>query len=261
MIELTPLQVLFAYLFLVVLIFILKYRGIKKEKLLIISSLRMTIQLIIMGYLLIWLFEHPHPLLSLAMLFVMFSFAIMTVFRKFKGQLNQQFKIRIAIFFFICGLPVLFYFLYVIISIKPYYNPQYVIPIAGMLIGNSMTGVTLSIHALLNGLYKQQEMIETHLILGATPKEATKDLTNHAFDQAMMPTINSMLGMGIIFLPGMMTGQILAGINPSSAILYQIAIMMGILGSVTLTSYMILNFGVSTFFNQENQLMSYNKAK
>jgi putative ABC transport system permease protein len=245
-----------AYIFLVILIIILKYRGIRKEKLLIISSIRMTIQLILMGYILIWLFEHPHPLLSLGMLFVMFSFAILTIFSKFKGQLNDTLKIRIALIFFSSGLPVLFYFLYVIIQVRPFFNPQYIIPIAGMLIGNSMTGVTLSIHALLNGLNKQKEMIETHLILGATPKQATKELTNHAFDQAIMPTINSMLGMGIIFLPGMMTGQILAGVQPNHAIMYQIAIMMGILGSVTLITYMILNFGISTFFNHEAQLIN-----
>lgn len=91
-------------------------------------------------------------------------------------------------------------------------------------------------------------------MLGALPKVAVKDIVDNAFDAAVLPTINSMVGMGIVFLPGMMTGQILAGLSPVSAIKYQIAIMLGILGSVSLTVIVFINFGYKTFFNKDSQL-------
>jgi putative ABC transport system permease protein len=92
-------------------------------------------------------------------------------------------------------------------------------------------------------------------MLGATPKAAAKSIVNNAFDAAILPTINFMVGMGIVFLPGMMTGQILAGASPVTAIQYQIAIMLGITGSVALTVILLVQFGYQAFFNQEQQLI------
>ncbi len=91
-------------------------------------------------------------------------------------------------------------------------------------------------------------------MLGATPKMATKPLVDCAFDAAIIPTINAMVGMGIVFLPGMMTGQILAGVSPLTAIEYQIAIMLGIVGSVALTVIIFMELGYKTYFNNEQQL-------
>ncbi|NLV47233.1 MAG: ABC transporter permease, partial [Clostridiaceae bacterium] len=80
-------------------------------------------------------------------------------------------------------------------------------------------------------------------------------ILDNAFDAAILPTINSMVGMGIVFLPGMMTGQILSGISPVTAIEYQIAIMLGILGSVALTVILFIQIGYKTFFNEQDQLV------
>jgi putative ABC transport system permease protein len=91
-------------------------------------------------------------------------------------------------------------------------------------------------------------------MLGATPQMAVREVVNDAFSAAVIPTINSMLGMGIVFLPGMMTGQILAGASPLTAIEYQLAIMMGILGSVSLTVYLLVRQGYRSFFNERAQL-------
>lgn len=101
----------------------------------------------------------------------------------------------------------------------------------------------------------QKNLVEEALILGATPQAATKSIVNSAFDAAIMPTINSMLGMGIVFLPGMMTGQILSGTSPATAVNYQIAIMLGILGAVALTVILMLQLGYRNFFNEEDQLI------
>ncbi|MBT9142591.1 MAG: putative iron export permease protein FetB [Dehalococcoidia bacterium] len=101
----------------------------------------------------------------------------------------------------------------------------------------------------------QKTVVETALMLGATPKAAAKSIVDSAFGAAILPTINSMVGMGIVFLQGMMTGQILAGAFPVTAIQYQIAIMLGITGSVALTVILLIQFGYQTFFNQEQQLI------
>jgi len=234
-----------------ILFFGLRKRGIGRERLLIVATIRMTVQLILTGYLLIYLFDNPHPLWTLLVILVMVLFAIYTIFKKFSGELSRKLKRVIAVSLPLGGLPVLIFFLLVVIRIDPYFDPQYVIPITGMIIGNSMTGISLGLHTMIKGMQVEREAIEAHLLLGATPRQASRDLINHAFDNAIMPTINSMLGMGIIFLPGMMTGQILSGVVPTMAIQYQIVIMLGILSSVSATTFLALKFGALTFFRND----------
>lgn len=253
-IELSYWQVAFGYVFVVILLFLLKRRGISREKELILASIRMTIQLVAVGYILMLLIDNPHPLITLFIVLIMISFAIMTIFKKFKNRLSPALKRVIIISMPLGTVPVFLYFLWVVIGVEPYYNPQYFIPITGMIIGNSMTGISLGIHTMINRYENRKEEIEEALILGATPKEASHLIINDSFDAAILPTLNSMLGMGIIFLPGMMTGQILSGIDPTMAILYQIGVMLGILGGVSLTTYAFLQLGYATFFNKQKQL-------
>jgi putative ABC transport system permease protein len=215
----------------------------------------MTLQLILVGYVLEYVFQNPSPWITAGIILLMEAFAIYTVYGKFKGRLSLSLKKIIALSMSAGTLLCLGYFLFIVIRISPWYSPQYFIPIAGMLIGNSMTGVTLGLKMLLEGMSVEKHLIEEALILGATPQKASAKMINSAFDAAIMPTINSMLGMGIIFLPGMMTGQILSGTSPTTAIAYQIAIMLGILGAVALTVIMLLQLGYRTFFNREAQLI------
>ncbi len=255
-IELNFFQVLLGYLFIVIILIIIRLRGLNKEKVLIIASIRMTVQLVLVGFILTAIFEEPHPLISLSAVLLMIVFAIFTVFNKFKGLLSRPIKKVIIISLPVGGLVALSYFLYMVIRIEPYYNPQYIIPITGMVIGNSMTGITLGINSMIRRFKDQKETIEQALILGANEKQASHDIINESFDTAIMPTLNNMLGMGIVFLPGMMTGQILAGIAPNIAIMYQIGVMLAILGGVALSTYLFLILGYRTFFNEQVQLIS-----
>ncbi|PKM85663.1 MAG: iron export ABC transporter permease subunit FetB [Firmicutes bacterium HGW-Firmicutes-11] len=254
-IDLTIPQILLAYVFVFVVLFIVRARGIKREREILLSSVRMTLQLILTGYVLIYIFENPHPLITIAIILLMEGFAIGTVFQKFKGKLSRKLKRVIALSMSAGTLCCLFYFLLAVVQISPWYDPQYFVPIAGMIVGNSMTGVSLGIKSLTEGMTMQKNLVEEALVLGATPKTATRDIINNTFDGAIMPTINSMLGMGIVFLPGMMTGQILSGIAPTTAIAYQIAIMLGILGSVSLSVILMLVLGYRTFFNEQDQMV------
>jgi len=124
-----------------------------------------------------------------------------------------------------------------------------------------MTGVSLGVNNLVSGFEANKAQIEGALMLGATPKQAAKKVVNQAFDAAMLPTINSMVGMGIIFLPGMMTGQILSGTSPIVAVEYQIAIMLGIVGSVSLSVILYLQLAYKSFFNERLQLVMKEKKK
>lgn len=247
-------QLALGYIFVLLILFILKRRQISREKELILATFRMTFQLVIMGFLLTIIIENPHPLITLFMVVIMLAFAVFTIFRKFKSRLFSELKKVIVITLPIGTLSSLLYFLFVVIRIEPYFNPQYVIPITGMIVGNSMTGISLGIHTMLNRFTDNKEALETALHLGATPKVACKTIVNESFDAAIMPTLNNMLGMGIIFLPGMMTGQILSGVAPTTAIMYQIGIMLGILGGVAFSTYLSLRWGYMTFFNTQDQL-------
>lgn len=253
--SLTITQVALGYVFVAIVLALLKTRGLSREKELLWASLRMTLQLVLVGFLLVFIFDAANPWLSLAIVLLMVFFATYTILRKFHTRLRQSMKKVIWMSVPLGTLPVLLYFMLLVVPIRPIYDPQYLIPITGMIIGNAMTGITLGLNTLLTRFEKDPHIIEEALMLGATPKEASHDIINEALDAALMPTINSMLGMGIIFLPGMMTGQILSGVVPTTAILYQLAIMMGILGGVSFTTYIFLMLGYRTFFNDQVQLI------
>ncbi len=253
-IHLSMIQVLLAYVFMMMVLVIVTLRRIPRHREIIISSLRMTLQLVLAGYILVYIIEHPHPLVTAGIIILMEIFAIHTIFKKHKTALSKELKKVIVASISLGTLSCLLYFLWMVVQISPWYSPQYFIPIAGMIIGNAMTGISLGVKSLIENMSTQRAQVEEALVLGATPKMATRNIINDTFDSAILPTINSMIGMGIIFLPGMMTGQILSGISPTTAIAYQIAIMLGILGSVALSVILLLQWGYSTFFNKDAQL-------
>jgi len=256
-VDLTVVQVVFAYIFVVIVLAIVRIRGIKREKEIIIASLRMTLQLVLAAYALVYIFDHPNALITVGIILLMEAFAVYTVIKRFRAKLSKSLKLVIGVSMSIGTIACLVYFLLVVVRISPWYDPQYFIPIAGMIIGNSMTGMSLGVNSLLEGMSTQRALVEEALILGATPQAASRSIINSTFDAAILPTINSMVGMGIVFLPGMMTGQILSGTSPTTAIAYQIAIMFGILGAVALTVIIMLQLGYRTFFNKEDQLLMY----
>lgn len=253
-VDLSLIQVVSAYIFILILLFIVRKRELNREKEIIIATTRMTVQLILTGFILTYIFKNPNVFITILIVGFMEIFAISNILKRNKTKLSNELKNVITISMLAGTLISLLYFLLIVIKIKPWFNPQYLIPLAGMIVGNSMTGISLGINKLIDGVTNQRDMIECSLMLGATPKDACKSIIDNAFDSAILPTINSMVGMGIVFLPGMMTGQILSGSLPLVAIKYQIAIMLGILGSVSITVITFLNLGYKTFFNSRMQL-------
>jgi len=241
------------YLLLLVVLFIMKRAQIDRTKLLIVASVRMTVQLVIIGFILQYIFSSPNPLLTVLFLAVMLAFSIHRVLSTRK-ELNKKFKVIVAGSLSVSGFTVLMYFVGVVVG-QNVFNPQYTIPLAGMIIGNAMTGLTLGLKTFCESINMQRRKIDTLTNLGVSPKNILKPFVNNALEASLLPTMNSMLGMGIIFLPGMMTGQILAGTLPTTAIMYQIAIYIAICTSVCLSVFCSLQFGYRTLYNDKNQFM------
>lgn len=248
--DLPILNLALAYVFVLVLLVIFKSRGIKREKQILIATTRMTVQLTAMGYLLMFVFQNPSWWLTLLMLAVMLSFAVYNARKRVKSEMPKELA-RLMAVSMLCGYVVTAaFFLFAVLRVDPWFDPQYCIPISGMIVGNAMTGIALGANKLCSGMRDGRERIENSLMLGATPAAATRGVVNDAFDSAILPTMSNMLTMGIVSLPGMMTGQILSGTFPLTAIKYQIGIMLAILGCTALTVVLFVTLGYKTFFTK-----------
>lgn len=241
-----------AYLLLVFILFLMKKAKIKQTKLLFLASFRMTLQLMIAGFVLTYIFENPNPLFLLIYLGGMIVFTVNRVLSKNK-DLEPAFKRIIAGSITLSGLIVLIFFI-IVVANKSILNPQYVIPIAGMLMGNTMNGVSLGLKTFKESLKSQQILINTLLNMGVKPSKILMPFVNQAIETAMLPGLNNMVGMGIVTLPGMMTGQILSGTLPSTAVLYQISIMLAITAVVSSAVFFSLYLGHKTLYNERNQI-------
>lgn len=247
------LQFLTVYLLLLIVLFIMKKAKVSETRLLFTACLRMTVQLAAAGYLLTYIFKKPNPAVTVLYVAAMLCFAVYRVIKPNK-KLNRRFKLAIALSLCFSGVAVLLFMIIAVIGESPF-NPQYVIPLGGMIIGNTMTGVSLAVKTFLDSFSGQRLKIETLLNMGAEPKKILMPFVNRAFETAILPTLNSMLGMGLVSLPGMMTGQILSGTVPTTAILYQIAIMICICTAVCVAVFSSLYIGCRTMYNSRKQIL------
>lgn len=252
--DLSILQLSIAYIFVFIMLIIFKSRGIKREKQILIASTRMTIQLTIMGYILMFVFKNPSWWLTSLMIIIMISFAIYNSIKRVKFKMSKELKVIIALSMAFGALLTATFFIVVVLNVSPWFNPQYFIPISGMIVGNSMTGIALGANKLCSDFEDKRSEIENSLMLGASPVAATRAIVNNAFDTAILPTMNNMLTMGIVSLPGMMTGQILSGTFPLTAIKYQIGILLAILGSTAISTVLFVTLGYRTFFTKDNRV-------
>jgi putative ABC transport system permease protein len=143
----------------------------------------------------------------------------------------------------------------VIIAASPWWLPQYFLPLGGMIIGNSMNALALALERLFADLRGQRQVVEMKLSLGATYREASEDIVRRAIKAGMIPSINSLMGVGIVFIPGMMTGQIVAGADPLAAIRYQIVVMLMLVASTTISTLMVVLLVRRRCFGEAQQLL------
>ncbi|MEA2100353.1 MAG: ABC transporter permease [Campylobacterota bacterium] len=212
--ELIPIQNIFFMLFPLAVVGYFYHRWVDDSKEIIYATLRMVIQLILIGYVLIYIFENDSWYIGLFIILFMIGMSSFIVLRNIE---EKNLSLYFVVFFAIAvgGSINLILVIEFVLDLTPFYEPRYVVPIAGMIYANCMNAVSLA-----------AERYEKELI-NSSHKEAQKI----AFKSSMIPRINTFLAVGIVSLPGMMTGQILSGVDPLVAIRYQIVVMAMILGS------------------------------
>ena len=192
---------------------------------LIVASLRMAIQLALISLMLKVLFEQRDFIWILLMSIVMVIVAGREVVARQERPLAGWAVWGIGTSsLFVSSLTVASFALVVLVQPQPWFHPQYAIPLLGMLLGNTMNAVALSMDRLTSGVWSHREVIEQRLMLGEDMRQATGDLIRASVRGGLIPIINAMAVAGLVSLPGMMTGQILSGVAPTVAVKYQILI-------------------------------------
>ncbi|WP_230409200.1 ABC transporter permease [Zooshikella harenae] len=222
---------------------------------LFISMVRMLLQLSIIGLVLTWLFSHVQLswILGIALLMILAAGREANARQTYSWVTRWNIWIS-TVALFIATTSMLLLMLLAFIQATPWYHPQYFIPLLGMLLGNSLNGVSLAREYMTVTAHDAQERIEGQLMQGANWLQATVFLRRQAQHNAMIPAINSMAAAGIISLPGMMTGQILAGTDPSQAIRYQIVILILIAIATGLGSLITTFFTARQLFDKRQRL-------
>ncbi len=220
---------------------------------LLIASVRMVAQLLLVGFILEWVFALDAPLPVIGIGLVMAALAgvaaVNRTRRRFPGVYWDSLLTVFAAAYVVTGIS-----LAGILRVRPVYEPQYAIPLLGMVLGNALSGVSLALDRFMEGAVAQRGRIEADLALGATRWEAAHDLVRESLRTGMIPTINAMMVMGLVSLPGMITGQILAGAAPADAARYQIVIMFMIAATTALSALGISLLAFRTLFDTRDRL-------
>lgn len=194
---------------------------------LLIAAVRATVQLLLVGLILKVLFAHVDLLWVTLVALVMLAVASREVWARQKRPLGGWWGMGISsVTLFVSSFAVTIMALNLIVTPSPWYEPRYAIPLLGMLLGNTMTGIALSLDRLMQGACDQQSIIEARLMMGHRWDTAIASLRRDSVRSGMIPTINAMAAAGVVSLPGMMTGQILAGVAPVEAVKYQLAMLL-----------------------------------
>jgi putative ABC transport system permease protein len=202
------------------------------ERSMAIAALRMTVQLAVVGLALKFIFEVNSPLWTVLFAANMASAAAYEVTsrqeRRIEGLAGWSLGAAPPI---AAGLFATLFAASAIIAADPWYAPRYILPVLGMLLGNALSGTSLVLDSMTQGAVRERAAIEASLALGATRFEALRTVLRRALTTGLMPILTAMAATGVVSLPGMMTGQILAGIEPISAAKYQVMIMFLIAGA------------------------------
>ncbi len=219
-----------------------------------LAGIRSLIQLMVIGYILEFIFAVDNPIAVILIISVMIFIAAIVarnrISKKIKGLLQIVWMALIVSTSFVVTYSIVF-----IIQPDNWYNPQYLIPLVGMVLGNTLSGASLSGERLATMIKNNRLEIETHLCLGATGKQAIAQYRREAIKIGLVPILNTMMVVGMVSLPGMFTGQVLAGNEPLSAASYQILILFMIALANLITTLIITQGVYRQFFNDQEQLI------
>ena len=208
------------------------------ERSLLLTTVRMVVQLLLIGLVLRWIFAQTSPIWTLLLATIMIAAAgyeaIARQERRIAGGLGYGLGTGTLL---LVGTFATVFAVGGVIRPDPWYAPRYVLPILGMVLGNSLTGIALALDTLTSTAWRDRTAVEGRLALGQPRFDALRETTT-----GLTPILNAMAASGVVSLPGMMTGQILAGVDPVEATKYQILIMFLIAGSTAL-GVLVATFG------------------
>lgn len=218
------------------------------------GTVRAFVQLTLIGYVLNYVFKINSLWVLIPLLLLMSLVASREATRRltrvpYDPKLTTFISLTVSTF--VVGLIVVV----VIIGPHPWYSAQVLIPIFGMLFGNSMNAIALSLDRMNSDIYSHVDEVEQLLTLGALPWEAVTKYIRQAVSAGMTPTINALMVVGLVSLPGMMTGQILAGMNPQSAVRYQFVVMVMMAACVAIGCLMIVLLSYRKMFTEDGSLV------
>ena len=207
--------------------FINKKIGVSINKQIVTAFVRMIIQLILVGLFLEYIFDINSTLINLLYVIVMITAASYSAITKAGIQVKKLFK-PILIAFMIPNVFMLFYLNFFVLNLNGVLDARFTIPIAGMILGNSLTSIIMGLNTFYTSIKTNENEYLYMLSLSCNRNEAIRPYFKNAVSAAMSPALATIETMGIVALPGMMTGQILGGASPFVAIKYQIVIMVAI---------------------------------
>lgn len=245
----SPTALLFTLAFVMVTAVVSMWQKMGLERDLLIGTVRAAVQLLAVGYVLLWVFKLESWPATVAMLTVMLTVAALNAANRAKNLPGVRWRVLGAI-----GLAeVVTVGLMLVLRIIPP-TPQYLIPISGMVIGNAMVNAGLLLNRFQGEMNARRGEVEVWLALGATPRQAAAGVLKTAVKTAMIPSIDALKTVGLVQLPGMMTGQILAGASPIEAVKYQILIMYSLAAAAAVCSITLGYITLPLFFNRHAQL-------
>jgi putative ABC transport system permease protein len=253
LIELDPLDLVWALGMMAIAIGLSSWQRLGLELQLAIATGRTVVQLLVVGYILAVIFAFNKPIPVLGVILVMLTIATVTARNRIGKKIPRLVPVVFGSMFFSTAL-VLSYTNLLIVQPRTWYDPQYLIPLAGIVLGSAMNGAAIAGERFVSTISSSRLEIETHLSLGATPQQAVAPYRKEAIRAGLIPILNQMMVVGIVTLPGMMTGQLLSGIDPLNAASYQILILL-MLAFANLTTAVLVTLGLTRqFFNAQAQL-------
>ncbi|WP_207260865.1 iron export ABC transporter permease subunit FetB [Desulfovibrio sp. Huiquan2017] len=219
-----------------------------------VGTVRTFVQLFLMGFVLKFVFEVRLAWLIL----LLFAFMVAAAVHTIRGRVKERtipFAIPTFLSMLVSYALVSIVVTGVIVGAKPWWTPQYFIPLAGMIVGNSMNAISICLDRLFSDLKARRNEVEMRLALGADFREASRDILAGAVRAGMIPSINSLMAVGLVSLPGMMTGQILSGTDPLTAIRYQIVVMLMLVASTAVGAMIVTDLVRKRCFSKGQQLL------
>jgi len=220
-----------------------------------VAVARMSVQLSLVGLYLKYLFEWNNFWINCGWVLVMLVAANLNILKQ-AGLSTRTFLPGSLAATGVATILVVTVFLVMAVRPEPLHDARYLVPIAGMLLGNCLRSNIVCLERFFASIRENQREFMTYLYLGASLQEASQPHLHKALRASLAPHISTMATLGIVSLPGMMTGQILGGGNPVIAIKYQLAIMVAILVTSTLGAYLNLQAGIRIAFDDFQRLKS-----